>query len=403
MTYYNQNREKKNLFSHQNKREGGIFEFSYSYSNDNLVKGETFEREVLERFKNLTMFSICFPCTPYLLNDGKLLFLNGDYQSWAIRVGKMNNPDGPGPENMEEDYEYINSAPNYSEPFEVASIGRYKLVGDGGCDMFVFLSFDRKEGGFLIPVQCKFRSNENMQRYDPNIKYEGGNKTLNHYLTDFDSLLDRMIFDKTEVNFNIRYGIYIVSSNVHIPERFPRTRNVIMVIHDFEINIENIRMFFNRIRSRNHNANLKNTESRMSIASAFETSINSTDREILIAQTDILDRELRKCATNVYWARNQDNLMRMVRDTIIEIRTCLKDTQSDRQTARYARELRERQQKYLSVNQFGVTKKEIIESEEIIQNDTFDMNSLSEALDQTEAPEEQFDIYKIIASLNKKK
>ncbi|RIB26380.1 hypothetical protein C2G38_2163447 [Gigaspora rosea] len=109
----------------------------------------------------------------------------------------------------------------------------------------------------------------------------------------------------------------------------------------------------------------------------FETSINSTDREILIAQTDILDRELRKCASNVYWARNQDNLM--------------------------AREFRERQQKYLSVNQFGVRKKENIDSEENIQNDTFDMSSLSEALDQTEASEEQFDIYKIIASLNKKK
>ncbi|CAG8635495.1 10465_t:CDS:2, partial [Gigaspora rosea] len=317
--------------------------------NDNLVKGETFEREVLERFKNLAMFSICFPCTPYLLNDGKLLFSNGDHQAWAIRVGKMNNTDGPGPENMEEDYEYIN---------------RHRITVN-------HLS------GFLIPVQCKFRSNENMQRYDPNIKYEGGNKTLNHYLTDFDSLLDRMIFDKTEVNFNIRYGIYIISSNVHIPERFPRTRNVIMVIHDFDINIENIRMFFNRIRSRNYNSNLKNTESRILIASPFETSINSTDREILIAQTDILDRELRKCASNVYWARNQDNLM--------------------------AREFRERQQKYLSVNQFGVRKKENIDSEENIQNDTFDMSSLSEALDQTEASEEQFDIYKIIASLNKKK
>ena len=95
--------------------------------------------------------------------------------------------------------------------------------------------------------------------------------------------------------------------------------------------------------------------------------------------------------------------MRMISDTIIEIRTCLKDTQLDRQTARYARELRERQQKYLSVNQFGVTKKENIESEEITQNDSFDMNSLSEALEQTEVPEEQFDIYKLIASLNKRK
>src|SRR6185312_6539833 len=119
MSYYNQNRKKESVFSHQNKREGGLFEFSYSYSNDNLVKGETFEREVLERFKNLTMFSICFPCTPYLLNDGKLLFSNSDHQSWVIRVGKMNNPDGPGTENMEKNYEYINSTPNYSEPFEV--------------------------------------------------------------------------------------------------------------------------------------------------------------------------------------------------------------------------------------------------------------------------------------------
>ncbi|CAG8752413.1 350_t:CDS:1, partial [Gigaspora rosea] len=46
----------------------------------------------------------------------------------------MNNLDGPSTESMEEDYEYINSAPNYSELFNVAHVGRYKLVGDRGCD-----------------------------------------------------------------------------------------------------------------------------------------------------------------------------------------------------------------------------------------------------------------------------
>ncbi|RIB07864.1 hypothetical protein C2G38_2213208 [Gigaspora rosea] len=199
----------------------------------------------------------------------------------------MNNLDGPSTESMEEDYEYINSAPNYSELFNVAHVGRYKLVGDRGCDIKI-----------------------------------SKNKKCDH------------------------------------------------VIHDFEINIENIGIFFNRIHSRNHNVNLKNTESWLLIASAFETSINSTDREILIAQTDILDRELRKCTSGVYWARNQNNLMRVICDTIIE---------------------------------FSVTKKENIKSEEIIQNDSFNMNSLSEVLDQAEAPKKQFDIYKIIASLNKKK
>lgn len=394
----------KNPFNHKSKRDGGIFEFEYSFSNDNLVKGETFERDVLERFKNLMIFSICFPCTPYLLKDGKLLFSNGDHQSWAVRFGEMKNEEGPSVENiMEEDYDYVEDpkrAPDFSEPFQVARIGRYKLVGDGGCDMFVFLSFSKEEGGFLIPVQCKYRSNENMQLYDPNDKYGGGTKTLNHYLSDFDSLLERMVLDKKETNYSVRYGLYIVSSNVNIPEKFPRTKNVIMVIHDFDITVENIRTFFNRVRSRNHNAKLNMIETRRSSANENDTLLNSTDRSILISQTDIIEKKLNKCANDNYWMKNKINLITMMRDTISELRTCLRDSQADRQTTRYTRELRERRNKYYSLDRFGIKNDEITEREDVSQHGAFDMSDLNDALNQT--VEEQFDIYKIIASLSKK-
>ncbi|CAG8826997.1 9599_t:CDS:1, partial [Dentiscutata erythropus] len=79
-------RKKKSPFHHTNTKQGGMFTFEYSYSNENLVAGETFEREVRDRFNNLAMFKIIYPCTPYLLTGGKLLFSNGSYDSWAVRM-----------------------------------------------------------------------------------------------------------------------------------------------------------------------------------------------------------------------------------------------------------------------------------------------------------------------------
>ncbi|CAG8849352.1 11844_t:CDS:2, partial [Racocetra persica] len=113
-------------------------------------------------------------------------------------------------------------------PFQVARIGKWNLTGDGGCDMFVFLSFNKKDRGFLVPIQIKYRSTENLQIYDPKINYEGGSKTLNHYLRDFDELLSRMILDENESSFRIRYGIFIVNNKVHIPEWYPSTTNVVI-------------------------------------------------------------------------------------------------------------------------------------------------------------------------------
>ncbi|CAG8799314.1 218_t:CDS:1, partial [Racocetra persica] len=57
---------------------------------------------------------------------------------------------------MEENYEYIQSEPDTKRPFQVARIGKWNLTGDGGFDMFVFLSFNKKEGGFLVPIQIKY-------------------------------------------------------------------------------------------------------------------------------------------------------------------------------------------------------------------------------------------------------
>ncbi|CAG8844556.1 11685_t:CDS:1, partial [Racocetra persica] len=183
-----------------------------------------------------------------------LLFSNADYDSWAVRVGNMKLEEGMKIESMmEEDYEYIQSEPDTKRPFQVARIGKWNLTGDGGCDMFVFLSFNKKDGGFLVPIQIKYRSTENLQIYDPKMNYEGGSKRLNHYLRDFDELLSRMILDENENSFRVRYGIFIVNDKVHIPERYPSTVNVVMVINESEITNDNIRDFFNRIRTRNHN------------------------------------------------------------------------------------------------------------------------------------------------------
>ncbi|CAG8847118.1 2038_t:CDS:1, partial [Racocetra persica] len=87
-------KQQRNLFNHSSNKDGGILEFTYTASNDNLVTGETFERVIHEKFKDLPMFKIRFPCTPYLLSGGELLFSNCDYDSWAVRVGNMKLEDG---------------------------------------------------------------------------------------------------------------------------------------------------------------------------------------------------------------------------------------------------------------------------------------------------------------------
>ncbi|CAG8797800.1 23018_t:CDS:1, partial [Gigaspora rosea] len=45
-----------------------------------------------------------------------------------------------------------------------------------------------------------------------------------------------------------------------------------------------------------------------------------------------------------------------------KFRSCLKDMQLDRQTARYAQELRERQQKYLFLTSSALQKKKILKA-----------------------------------------
>jgi hypothetical protein len=182
---------------------------------------------------------------------------------------------------MDEDYDHICSEQHFSEPFQALNVGKYKGVGDGGLDMLVFLSFNKVEGGLLIPIQCKYRSSENIQIYDPNIVYSGGYKTLNHYIKDFDDLLSRMVLNKSEVNYSIRYGIFIVNDKVNIPEKYPRTKNLVLVIHDFEINSETIQSFFNRIHTRNQSVSqmYKNE----TFCSPRETIVNNTDKAIIVA------------------------------------------------------------------------------------------------------------------------
>ncbi|CAG8821312.1 16625_t:CDS:1, partial [Racocetra persica] len=82
-------RQQKNLFNHSSNKNGITLEFIYTVSNDNLITGKIFERVIHKKFKNLPMFKICFPCTPYLLSGGELLFSNGDYDSWTVRIGNM--------------------------------------------------------------------------------------------------------------------------------------------------------------------------------------------------------------------------------------------------------------------------------------------------------------------------
>ncbi|CAG8838803.1 15971_t:CDS:1, partial [Racocetra persica] len=116
-------------------KDGGTLEFTYTATNDNLITGETFERVIYEKFKNLSMFKICFPCTPYLLSGGELLFSNGNYDSWTIRIENMKLEGGTKIETMiEEDYEYVQSKPDINRPFQVARVEKWNLTGDGGYD-----------------------------------------------------------------------------------------------------------------------------------------------------------------------------------------------------------------------------------------------------------------------------
>ncbi|CAG8787911.1 10430_t:CDS:1, partial [Dentiscutata erythropus] len=300
-------------------------------------------------------------------------------------------------ESMDEDYEYLPSDPDSIQPFQVARVGHYSITGDGGCDMFVFLSFNKDDGGFLIPVQIKMRSSENMKIYDPNNVYEEGYKTLNHYLTDFDNLLSRMIFDKNENNWTTRYGIYVVNSNVHVPERYPHTKNVIMVLHDFEITVDNIREFFNRIRAKNHNREAQNIRCGYS---ATDTMIDKTERLILVTQTDIMERLLRECDDEKTWLEKKNMLIRVMRDTINEIRVSINDNQDDRSTSRYEREYETRMQKYDLSNTKHVTKTNTLENSK--KKDAFDMKDLVKSLESSRETEKEFDMLRLLRSINNK-
>ena len=382
---------KVNPFSSKNTKEFGILEFKYTSSNENLVTGETFEREVHKRFYNLAMFKIIFPCTPYLLTGEKLLFSNNKFESWSVRVGEMKLEPDTKIELIEEDYEYLPSEPNVNKPFQVVRIEKYHLTGDGSCDMFVFLSFKKEEEGFLIPVQIKYRSNENMKIYDPKQIYRGGTKTLNNYLQDFDNLLSRMIFDKSEITFGVHYGFFIVSSDVNIPERYPQTKNVIMVIHDFDITIENIQEFFNRIRTYNQTNSQENQEW---LFSREGTLLNKTDKAILAAQTDILET-LFKNISNETWINEKEKLVKIVLDTIQETRVCSMVTDFDRQDLRYEQEIYNRKQHYLlnSKEYSSETLKETSNQ----PNNSFNMNNLKKTIN--EISDESFDILDVIKSL----
>ena len=275
---------KKNPFVSKSSKKEGFLEFTYTSSNEHLVTGQTFEYIVNRKFYNLPLFKIIFSCTSYLIVGGKLLFSNGDYESWVARVGDMKVEDDVVFEEidvMDEDYDHICSEQHFSELFQALNVGKYKGVGDGGLDMLVFLSFNKIEGGFLIPIQCKYRSSENIQIYDPNIVYSGGYKTLNHYIKDFDDLLSRMVLNKSEVNYSIRYGIFIVNDKVNIPEKYPRTKNLVLVIHDFEINSETIQSFFNRIHTQNQSVSQMHKHE--TFCSPRETIVNNTDKAIIVA------------------------------------------------------------------------------------------------------------------------
>ena len=150
---------KKNPFTNRPSRKGGILEFKYTSSNENLVTGESFEYAVNRKFHSLPLFKIIFPCISYLIVGGKILFSHDEHESWVARVGELKVEDDAvfeKTDSMDEDYELIFSEQDFSEPFQVLNVGKYKFTGDGGFDMFVFLSFNKRDGGFLIPVQCKY-------------------------------------------------------------------------------------------------------------------------------------------------------------------------------------------------------------------------------------------------------
>ncbi|CAG8844534.1 387_t:CDS:2, partial [Racocetra persica] len=149
---------------------------------------------------------------------------------------------------------------------------------------------------FLVPIQI-------LQIYDPKMNYEGGSKTLNHYLHDFDELLSRMILDENENSFRICYGIFIVNDKVHIPEWYPSTMNVVMG---------------------------KQTQ----FYGNGETILNKTDRAMIAAHTDTVET-IFKNLSNETWMNEKERLTKMVLDIIGETRICTAITESDRKESRY--------------------------------------------------------------------
>lgn len=385
---------KKNPFTNRPSRKGGILEFKYTSSNENLVTGESFEYAVNRKFHNLPLFKIIFPCISYLIVGGKILFSHDEHESWVARVGELKVEDDAvfeKTDSMDEDYELIFSEQDFSEPFQVLNVGKYKFTGDGGFDMFVFLSFNKRDGGFLIPVQCKYRSSENIQLYDPNIVYTEGYKTLNHYIKDFDNLLSNMIPNNCETNYPVRYGLFIVNDRVNIPEKYPRTKNLILIIHESEITVDTIRSFFNRIHTSNQR--VSQIHKQETFCSPRETIVNQTDKAIIAAQTDIVSDVLHNIDDET-WSKDKDKIIAMMLDTVKEVNTCLLVSNQDRSNPRYKTELDNHRDRYSTkVRNSNNNDNHMIETNE--QNNTFDMTDLHESLTR------EFDILEVVKSLSK--
>ena len=170
-----------------------------------------------------------------------------------------------------------------------------------------------------------------------------------------------------------------------------------MVLHDFEITVDNIREFFNRTRAKNHNREAQNIRSGYS---ATDTMIDKTERSILVTQTDIMERLLRECDDEKIWSEKKNTLMRVMRDTINEVRISINDNQDDRTTSRYEREYETRMQKYDLSNIKHVTKTNTLENSK--KKDAFDMKDLVKSLETPRETEKEFDMLRLLRSINNK-
>ncbi|CAG8848455.1 29831_t:CDS:1, partial [Racocetra persica] len=167
----------------------------------------------------------------------------------------------------------------------------------------------------------------------------------------------------------IRYGIFIVNDKVHIPERYPSTTNVVMVINESEITNDNIKDFFNRIRTRNHNISQgKQTQ----FYGSGETILNKTDRAIIAAHTDTVET-IFKNLSNKTWVNEKERLNKMVLDIIGETRICTAITELDRKGSRYESKLYKcKYLYYFNDNEYKYKEKRGIKNDQ--NSDAFNIN-----------------------------